>query len=55
MIDKSDFVIFYAEERKNSGAYKAYKYARKKKGKQIKQSKWKMDKIDRLTVETGEK
>ncbi|MBQ8885186.1 MAG: hypothetical protein IJY62_02280 [Clostridia bacterium] len=35
MIDKSDFVIFYAEERKNSGAYKAYKYARKKKGKQI--------------------
>lgn len=27
MIDQSDFVLFYAEERENSGAYKAYKYA----------------------------
>lgn len=27
MIDQSDLVLFYAEERKNSGAYKAYKYA----------------------------
>ncbi len=35
MIDQSDFVIFYAEERQNSGAYKAYKYASKKKNKQI--------------------
>ena len=33
MIDKSDLVIFYAEERENSGAYKAYKYAKRKKGK----------------------
>ena len=31
MIDKSDVVIFYAEEREDSGAYKAYKYARTKK------------------------
>lgn len=31
MIDKSDFVIFYAEERENSGAYKAYRYAKRKK------------------------
>ena len=35
MIDQSDFVIFYAEERENSGAYKAYRYAKKKKGKHI--------------------
>lgn len=27
MIDQSDLVLFYAEERANSGAYKAYKYA----------------------------
>ena len=27
MIDQSDLVLFYAEERENSGAYKAYKYA----------------------------
>lgn len=27
MIDKSNFVLFYAENRKSSGAYKAYKYA----------------------------
>ena len=31
MIDKSDVVIFYAENRENSGAYKAYKYAVKQK------------------------
>ena len=35
MIDRSDLVIFYAEERKDSGAYKAYKYAKTKKDKQI--------------------
>ena len=27
MIDQSDLVLFYVEERENSGAYKAYKYA----------------------------
>ncbi len=27
MIKKSDFIIFYAEERDDSGAYKAFKYA----------------------------
>ena len=31
MIDKSDRIIFYAEKREASGAYKAYKYASKKK------------------------
>lgn len=31
MIDQSDLIIFYAENRENSGAYKAYKYAMKKK------------------------
>lgn len=35
MIDASNFVVFYAEERQDSGAYKAYKYAKKKKGKYI--------------------
>ena len=36
MIDESAAVIFYAEERADSGAYKAYKYAnKKKKGKRI--------------------
>ena len=35
MIDASDVVIFYAENREASGAYKAYQYAKKKKGKQI--------------------
>ena len=35
MIDTSDAVIFYAEERENSGAYKAYKYAKCKKDKYI--------------------
>ena len=33
--DESDVVIFYAEERENSGAYKAYKYAKGKKEKYI--------------------
>lgn len=27
MIDQSDLVLFYAEEREHSGAYKAYRYA----------------------------
>ena len=31
MIDNSDFCIFYVENRENSGAYKTYKYALKKK------------------------
>ena len=31
MIDKSSFLCFYAEARNNSGAYKALKYAEKKK------------------------
>ena len=35
MIDNSDCIIFYAEKRENSGAYKAYKYAVKQKGKKI--------------------
>ena len=35
MIDCSDYVIFYAENREKSGAYKAYKYAKKKKRKDI--------------------
>ena len=35
MIDNSDAVIFYAEEREDSGAYKAYKYAKRKKEKHI--------------------
>ena len=35
MIDESDFVLFYAEERENSGAFKAYKYAKKQKGKTV--------------------
>ena len=30
MIDQSDLIIFYAENKENSGAYKAYKYAKKK-------------------------
>ncbi len=30
MIDESDLVLFYAEVQKDSGAYKAYKYAVKK-------------------------
>ena len=42
MIDKSDVVIFYAEERENSGAYKAYKYAKKCKDKYI-VNLWKVD------------
>lgn len=35
MIDKSDCIIFYAENRENSGAYSAYKYALKKKDKRL--------------------
>ena len=35
MIDQSDFIIFYAENRENSGAYKAYKYAKNKSNKQV--------------------
>ena len=31
MIDKSDIILFYVEERENSGAYKAFKYAKQKK------------------------
>ena len=31
MIDKSDLVIFYANQQENSGAYKAYLYAKKRK------------------------
>ncbi len=31
MIDRSDCVIFYAEQKKESGAYKALRYAQKKK------------------------
>lgn len=31
MIDKSDYIVFYAMEKKESGAYKALTYARKKK------------------------
>lgn len=29
MVDMSDVILFYAEERANSGAYKTYRYARK--------------------------
>ena len=35
MIDKSDYIIFFAEERQTSGAYKAYKYALSKKKEKI--------------------
>lgn len=35
MIDQSDYLIFYAQERTNSGAYKAYQYAKTKKGKHV--------------------
>lgn len=35
MIDQSDFIIFYAESKEDSGAYKAYKYAKRKRDKQI--------------------
>ena len=31
MIDASDLIIFYVEKRENSGAYKAYSYAKKRK------------------------
>lgn len=33
MIDQSDVILFYAEERERSGAYKTYKYALKTKKK----------------------
>lgn len=29
MINRSDYIVFYAEEREDSGAYKALKYAKK--------------------------
>ncbi len=35
IIDESDRVIFYAESRKDSGAYKAYNYAIREKNKQV--------------------
>ncbi len=35
MIDQSNLIIFYAESKENSGAYKAYKYAKNKRDKQI--------------------
>ena len=35
MIDRSDLIIFYAENKENSGAYKAYKYATRQKDKQV--------------------
>lgn len=35
MIDNSVYVIFYTSDRKNSGSYKAYRYAIKQKGKSI--------------------
>ena len=35
MIDQSDLILFYAESRENSGAYKAYQYAKKKKDKRV--------------------
>ena len=31
IIDRSNLIIFYAEEKQNSGAYKAYKYAKTRK------------------------
>lgn len=35
MVDESDCLIFYAEKRENSGAYKTYKYAKQKKNKYV--------------------
>ncbi len=35
MIDESETVLFYAEARKDSGAYKAYRYAKTKQNKTI--------------------
>ena len=35
MIDQSDLIIFYADSKEDSGAYKAYKYAKKKRDKKI--------------------
>ena len=31
MINQSDFILFYAQNQQNSGAYKAFKYAKKDK------------------------
>lgn len=33
MVDKSDYVVFYSEEREGSGVYKTYRYAKGKRGK----------------------
>ncbi len=35
MVDESDVVILFAEERENSGAYKIYRYAKRKNDKRI--------------------
>ena len=35
MIDKSNYVIFYTEQRESSGAFKAYNYAKKKRNKRL--------------------
>ena len=35
MMDKSDIIIFYAENKEDSGAYKAFKYAKRKNYKRI--------------------
>ena len=35
MIDNSDITIFYADKKENSGAYKAYKYAKNSPGKRV--------------------
>lgn len=35
MIDRCDYIIFYFEDRVDSGAYKAYQYAKKKKAKML--------------------
>ena len=35
MIDQSDTIIFYVQKRENSGAYKAYEYAKKQKNKLV--------------------
>ncbi len=33
MVDKSDYIIFFVNQTKNSGAYKIFKYAKKQKKK----------------------
>ena len=35
MVDKSDYIIFYVESRENSGAFKTYRYAQARSGKEI--------------------